>query len=80
MAWFYATPVFYPAEIIPDRFRFLLHFNPMYALLESLRVPIYRGTAPALGLLITGLVISLLTLTIGWTIFHRLESRFIHYV
>jgi len=80
MAWFYATPVFYPAEIVPDRFRFLLHFNPMYALLESLRVPIYRGTAPPLGLLITGLVISLLTLTIGWTIFHRLESRFIHYV
>jgi ABC-type polysaccharide/polyol phosphate export permease len=80
MAWFYATPVFYPAEIVPDRFRFLLHFNPMYALLESLRVPIYRGTAPAPGLLITGLVISLLTLTIGWTIFHRLEYRFIHYV
>ena len=29
LAWFYATPIFYPPEIIPDTFKFLLYINPM---------------------------------------------------
>src|SRR5574337_2095715 len=29
LAWFYATPIFYPPEIIPDKFKSLLHMNPM---------------------------------------------------
>lgn len=80
LAWFYATPIFYPAEIIPDKFKLLLHINPMYALLESLRAPIYQGTAPPMEVLILGLVLSLATLVIGWAVFHRFEGRFIHYV
>ncbi len=80
LAWFYATPIFYPPEIIPDKFKFLLHVNPMYALLESLRAPIYRGTAPPVEVLIPGLALSLATLAIGWAVFHRFEGRFIHYV
>ncbi len=80
LAWFYATPIFYPPEIIPDKFKFLLYMNPMYALLESLRAPVYLGAAPPIGMLIFGLALSLVTLAIGWIVFHRFESRFIHYV
>jgi ABC-type polysaccharide/polyol phosphate export permease len=80
LAWFYATPIFYPPEIIPDKFKFLLYMNPMFALLESLRAPVYLGTAPPIGIMIFGLTLSLVTLTIGWIVFHRFESRFIHYV
>ncbi len=80
LAWFYATPIFYPPEIIPDKFKFLLHVNPMYGFLESLRAPIYRGTAPPADVLIPGLALSLATLAIGWAVFHRFEGRFIHYV
>jgi len=80
LAWFYATPIFFPPEIIPDKFTFLLTMNPMFALLESLRAPVYLGTAPPIGTLISGLAISLVTLTIGWIVFQRFESRFIHYV
>ena len=80
LAWFYATPVFYPPEIIPAKFKFLLHVNPMYALLESLRAPIYLGIAPPLGLFIFGFVVSISTLAIGWVVFHRFEARFIYHV
>ena len=80
LAWFYATPIFYPAEIIPIKFKLLLHLNPMYGLLESLRAPIYQGTAPEMVVLISGLALSLATLIVGWIVFHRFESRFIHYV
>lgn len=80
LAWFYATPIFYPPEIIPEKFKFLLYMNPMYALLESLRAPVYLGAAPPVGMMIFGLALSLVTLAIGWIVFHRFESRFIHYV
>lgn len=80
LAWFYATPIFYPPEIIPDKFKFLLHMNPMYALVESLRAPIYLGTAPPMEVLLPGLALSMVTLAIGWIVFHRFESQFIHYV
>lgn len=80
LAWFYATPIFYPPEIIPEKFKFLLYMNPMYALLESLRAPVYLGAAPPIGMMIFGLALSLVTLAIGWIVFHRFESRFIHYV
>ena len=80
LAWFYATPIFYPPEIIPDKFKFLLYVNPMYPLLESLRAPLYRASAPPVDLLILGLTISLFTLFLGWAVFHRLEARFIYYV
>lgn len=80
LAWFYATPIFYPPEIIPEKFKFLLYMNPMFALLESLRAPIYLGAAPPIGMMIFGLALSLVTLAIGWIVFHRFESRFIHYV
>lgn len=80
LAWFYATPIFYPPEIIPEKFKFLLYMNPMFALLESLRAPVYLGAAPPIGMMIFGLALSLVTLAIGWIVFHRFESRFIHYV
>ncbi len=80
LAWFYATPIFYPPEIIPDRFKFLLYVNPMYPLLESLRAPIYHGTSPPAEILLSGLALSLATLVIGWVVFHRFEGRFIYYV
>ncbi len=80
LAWFYATPIFYPPDIVPDKFKFLLTINPMYALLESLRAPIYRGTAPPVDLLVSGLALSLATLAVGWAVFHRFEGRFVHYV
>jgi ABC-type polysaccharide/polyol phosphate export permease len=79
LAWFYATPVFYPPEIIPDKFRFLLQVNPMYALLSPSGPP-STWDAPPAHLFIPGLAVSLLTLAIGWVVFHRYEARFIHYV
>lgn len=35
--WMYATPVIYPASLIPERWRWVLHFNPMAALVEGFR-------------------------------------------
>ncbi len=35
--WMYATPVVYPSSLIPPGLRWILHFNPMAALVEGFR-------------------------------------------
>ncbi len=35
--WMYATPVIYASSLVPERWRFLLHANPMTGLVEGFR-------------------------------------------
>ncbi|CAN5145445.1 ABC transporter permease [soil metagenome] len=44
----YATPVFYPLEIIPARFLGFVYANPLFSYLEAFRSLIYRGDLPPL--------------------------------
>ena len=43
----FATPVFYPASIVPERFRFVLELNPLYHFLAVFRYLDYGGTVPS---------------------------------
>jgi len=42
----YATPVFYPISIIPERFLAFVYANPLYSYLEVFRSLFYRGDLP----------------------------------
>jgi lipopolysaccharide transport system permease protein len=39
---FFLTPIFYPKEIVPDRFRFLIEFNPILKIITPFRMSIYE--------------------------------------
>ena len=70
IAWMYLTPVLYPAEIIPEEYRFwLLHLNPMYYLIQIFRQPVYEGVLPSWPTLATGAVVAFAALAVGWTVF-----------
>lgn len=76
-AWMYLTPIVYPADILPEAYRFwILHLNPMYYLISLFRAPIYEGTLPPLDLLIPGALISLITLVVGWIYFSNKADNF----
>jgi len=45
-ALFYATPVIYPIEIVPDRYRDLIMLNPLTAIFEQARKWIIDPSAP----------------------------------
>jgi ABC-type polysaccharide/polyol phosphate export permease len=50
LAWMYLTPIFYPADIVSESYRWwLLNMNPMYHLVTLFRLPIYYGTWPSLS-------------------------------
>ena len=76
-AWMYLTPIIYPPEIIPLAYRnLILHFNPMYYMVELFRQPIYEGVIPSLGFILTGTAIAIVTLIIGWLIFTWKANEF----
>lgn len=79
-AWMYLSPVIYRAELIPEKYRWIVHINPMYYLIEYFRAFIYRGTLPGLGetLLVGG--ISLAALLLGWLVFARKADEFAYRV
>lgn len=80
LAWFYATPVFYPFEILPAGARAILRWNPMYVLVDVFRTPLYAGVAPPWTTLALAAGESTLALAVGWTVFRRYQARFIDYV
>jgi ABC-2 type transport system permease protein len=45
-ALFYATPVLYPVEIVPDRYREILAFNPLFPLFAEVRKVMFDPAAP----------------------------------
>ena len=77
---FYVTPIIYPARVVPERFRFVLAFNPITRILEVFRTPIYEGRFPPASDVVVSLAVGVVTLAVGWVVFHRYEDRFINYV
>jgi len=70
------TPIFYPIEIVPDRMRNFIAFNPLSQIILSIR-QIALTTDPiepvsVLRTLLIGIVVAIL----GWVCFDRLRSQF----
>jgi len=71
----YATPVIYPASMVPQRYAFLLNFNPMAAIIEAFRAIYLGGAIPWIGLGISAAV-TLVLLLGGILLFKRVERGF----
>jgi len=69
-AWFYLTPIIYPADILPEAYGYwITMLNPMFHLVNLYRIPTYYGRFPTLEELIPSVVISTVMLIIGWWVF-----------
>ena len=75
-ALMYLTPIIYPLKIVPDRWLPLVKANPLYYLIELVRIPIHAGITPSLKLTGIGVALALAAVLIGWMTFRRLSSGF----
>lgn len=76
----YLTPLFYPMDIIPGSFRWVVRFNPLRSVLEVFRDPIYHGKIPPPSHLSVALVITALALVVGAVAFRKSSDRIPFYV
>jgi lipopolysaccharide transport system permease protein len=73
--WMFLSPVFYGPEMLTDKWRMVLRFNPMYGILQGFRASLLGGEYdwPAIGYAVIFIAI---VFTGGFIIFKRLEDKF----
>ena len=74
--WLFATPVAYPASLIPERWQWLAGFNPMAGIVEGFRWTVLGTPLPAPPLLALSFVTSLAMLAGGVLLFSAIEDKF----
>jgi ABC-type polysaccharide/polyol phosphate export permease len=73
---FYLSPVFYPAQMVPEAARPFYFLNPLAGLLTLYHEILYAGRMPSLTLLFGMMTTSLLVYLIGYAIFSRYADVF----
>lgn len=79
-AWSYATPLFYPLDLLPNSLQVAMQFNPMYQYITYFRDIMMYGITPTIEQNLICLVMALITFAIGMLVFRRTEHKFILYV
>ncbi len=72
---FYATPILYPLDLVPDSWRPALLVNPLTSLIDAWRGLFLDNNLPGLDLW-PALLFSASALLVGWVVFRRLEPGF----
>lgn len=72
--WMFASPVVYPLELVPDRFRPLYDLNPMVGIVDGFRRAVVGGQSPDIRLLLTSAAVSFVLLPVAYAYFRRVEA------
>jgi len=72
--WLFASPVAYPASMVPERWQWLYWLNPMTAVIEGFRWALTGQGQPLNNLFFVSLCIVGLMLVLGLMFFHRMEG------
>lgn len=76
----YATPIFYPANIVPEEYSWLMVYNPLFYFVKAFRDSLYDGVFPDTLTLLQCGGLALAAMVIGTAVFKRKENHFILYV
>ncbi len=77
MAWMYLTPVVYPAEMVPEKFRFFFYLNPMTPIVQAYRDILYYKQIPQLSTLGLATGFGVFFVVFGYFLFNKMQKGFI---
>lgn len=77
MLWMYATQIFYPESIIPEKFVLLFKCNPLYHIIRFIRIILINGVSPEPKAYALALIASIVPLLIGAAVFKKTQDRFV---
>lgn len=62
---FYASAVFFPVAMIPEKYKFIVHYNPVAIFIQSVREALIHGEIVNLKFVLIALVFSILLVIVG---------------
>ena len=74
--WMFATPIIYPASIIPESIRPYIVLNPMVGVIEGYRAALLHGEMPDWSIVWPGAIVAVLILLAAYFFFRRVEWSF----
>ncbi len=80
MIWTYLTPIMYDINMINEKFRIYLKFNPLYQFINFIRTIILHQQLPTIGQWAGCGVSALVFLLFGMFVFKKKQDKFIYYV
>lgn len=80
MIWMYATPIFYPASIIPPKFSFIQTLNPLYQCIKNIRICLIDGISPEPRAYAYTFAMAFFWLILGSLIFKKEQDKFTLYL
>ncbi|MCF6093261.1 ABC transporter permease [Microaerobacter geothermalis] len=79
-ALMYASAIFYPEEIIPEKYQFILTLNPVYYFISGFRNVVYYGLPLELNNLLISSAIAVISMIVGILVFEKNQDKFILYI
>ncbi len=79
-AWTYATPLFYPYEMLDGWMQTIMQFNPMYHFINFFRNIMMWNTNPGALECLICFGMAAVTFLVGFIVFRKTESKFILYI
>ncbi len=76
MTWMYLTPIIYPENMIPPKYRWLVDLNPLAPLVRSYRRILLEGAMPDWRGLVFTTVFALICFGVGYWWFERTKKAF----
>lgn len=77
---FYATPIIYPSDIVPEKYRQLLELNPIAVFVSAIRSVMYENSLPTWQQSTKILVLALISLCSGIVVYKRTRTQFIYHI
>ena len=75
--WMYSSPVVYPLSVIPEKWHYILSFNPMVGIIEFSRYLIFGISSFQIEQLVNGLITTIIFMIIGLLSYNRVEKTFL---
>ena len=72
----YMTPIIYPIGIVPMKWLWVIRANPLTHLFKLARDPVYGCTLPGQHVIVASVVAAVISLVLGWVVFHRRARNF----
>jgi len=74
--WMFASPVWYPREFLPERYRDWMNLNPVAYYIESFRAILTGSGQVSVAMQVTAFIVAIAILLAGFSMFRRLSPHF----